>query len=95
MLSSQPWSRDVPVTTPEPDKSHRETAALAQAGVVGRPAAEQRSQRVRHLAPLARNVVTAVLVQLERQNGHPGLGRAIPYVTQRLSTTHRPIRAPR
>jgi len=40
-------------------------------------------------------VVTAVLVQLERQDGHPELGRPIPYVTQRLSTTHGPIRAPR
>ncbi len=61
----------------EPD---RQAAALAQAGVVGRP--------VRHLVLLARDVVTAVLVPLERQDGHPGLGRAIPYVTQRLSTTH-------
>ncbi len=33
--------------------------------------------------------LTAVLVQLERQNGHPGLEEAIPYVTQRLSTTAR------
>jgi len=40
-------------------------------------------------------VVTAVLVQLERQDGHPELRRPIPYVTQRLSTTHRPIHAPR
>jgi len=68
-------------------KLNRQTAALAQAGVVSRPAAEQRSQRVRHPVPLARDVVTAVLVQLERQNGHPELRRPIPYVTQRLSTT--------
>jgi len=38
---------------------------------------------------LARDVVTAVLVQLERQNGHPGLEEAIPYVTQRISATAR------
>ncbi len=44
---------------------HRQAAALAQAGIVDRP--------VRHLVPLPRNVVTAVLVQLERQDGHPGL----------------------
>ena len=37
--------------------------ALAQAGVVGRP--------VRDLAPLPGNVGAAVLVQLERQGGHP------------------------
>jgi len=60
---------------------NRQAAALAQASVVGRP--------VRHLVLLARDVVTAVLVQLERQDGHPELGRAIPYVTQRLSTTAR------
>ncbi len=39
--------------------------------------------------PLARNVVTAVLVQLERHNGHPEFGRVIPYVTLHLSTTAR------
>jgi len=31
----------------------------------------------------------AVLIQLERQNGHPEFGRAIPYVTLRLNTTAR------
>ncbi len=40
---------------------------------------------------LPRNVAAAVLVQLERQNGHPGLEEAIPYVTQRLSTTARSV----
>src|SRR5215208_8543160 len=44
----------------EPD---RQTAALTQAGVIGGP--------VRDLAPLPGNVVAAVLVQLERQGGHP------------------------
>ncbi len=64
-------------------KPHRQTAALTQAGVISRP--------VRHLVPLARNVVTAVLVQLERHDGHPAFGRATPYVTQRLSTTARSV----
>jgi len=31
--------------------------------------------------------VAAVLVQLEWQDGHPEIGRAIPYVSLRLSTT--------
>jgi len=35
------------------------------------------------------DVVPAVLVQLEWQNGHPEFGKAIPYVTLRLSTTAR------
>ena len=38
---------------------------------------------------LARDVVAAVLVQLEGQDGHPVFGRAIPYVTLCLSTTTR------
>ena len=46
---------------------------------VGRP--------VRHLVLLSRDVATAVLVQLERHNGPPELGRVVIYVTQRLSTT--------
>jgi len=45
----------------EPD---RQAAALAQAGVIGR--------RVHHLVLLLGNVVTVVLVQLERQSGCPG-----------------------
>jgi len=61
---------------------HRKAAALTQAGIVGRP--------VRHLA-LLRDVVTAVLVQLEWQDGHPELEEAIPYATQRLSTTARSL----
>ncbi len=52
--------------------------------------AESRFQ-IDALQPLARDVVTAVLVQLERQDGHPGLEKAIPYVTQRLSTTTRSV----
>jgi len=60
---------------------HRQAAALTQAGVIGRP--------VRHPMSLARDVMTAVLVQLERHEGHPGFGSAIPYVTPRLSTTAR------
>jgi len=68
-------------------ESHRQAAALAQAGVVGRP--------VRDLVPLPRNVMTAVLVQLERQGGHPGQDKGtISYPAQLLSTNH-PIRAPR
>jgi len=34
-------------------------------------------------------VMAAVLVQLERQDGHPGFGRVISYVTLRLSTNAR------
>ncbi len=49
---------------------HRQAAALAQAGVVSGP--------VRHPVLLARDVVTAVLVQLERQDGHPELRRRSP-----------------
>src|SRR5215212_1746641 len=41
----------------------RQTAALTQASVIGGP--------VRDLAPLPGNVVASVLVQLERQGGHP------------------------
>ena len=44
----------------EPD---RQAAALAQAGVISAP--------VRDLVLLLGNAVTAVLVQLERQGGHP------------------------
>jgi len=61
---------------------HREAAALAQAGVVGGP--------VRHPAALLRDVVAAVLVQFEWQDGHPEIGRATPYVSLHLSTTANP-----
>ena len=44
---------------------HRQAAALAQAGVVLAP--------VRDLVLLLGDVVAAVLVQLERQGGHPGI----------------------
>src|SRR5215212_866219 len=58
----------------------RQAAPLTQAGVVGRP--------VRDLAPLSRDVVAAVLVQLERHDRHPGAGkRALSYATQLLSTS--------
>src|SRR5829696_8012818 len=68
----------------EPD---RQASTLAQAGVVGRP--------VRDLALLSRDVVAAVLVQLERHDRHPGAGKgALSYATQLLSTSQ-PIRAPR
>ena len=54
---------------------------LAQAGIVSEP--------VRHPALLARNVMAAVLVQLEGQDGHPEFGRVIPYVTRPFTTTAR------
>jgi len=57
------------------------TVTLPQAGVVGWP--------VRYLAPLPRNMMAAVLVQLEWHSGHPEFGRIIPYATLRLSTTFR------
>ena len=60
-------------------KPHRQAAALAQAGVIGWP--------VRHPVLLPWDVMAAVLVQLEWQDGHPEFGRVIPYVTRRLSTT--------
>src|SRR5215211_7816349 len=43
---------------------HRQAPALAQAGVVGRPIGD--------LMPLPRDMMAAVLVQLERQEEHPG-----------------------
>src|SRR4051812_1941322 len=45
-------------------KPDRQAPALAQAGVVGRPIGD--------LMPLSRDMVTAVLVQLEKQGDHPG-----------------------
>src|SRR4051794_24187905 len=48
-------------------KPDSQTAALTQSGII--------RGRVRHLVLLLRNVVTAVLVQLERQDGYPGSGR--------------------
>ena len=44
-------------------KPHRQTAALTQAGFIGRP--------VDDLMPLSRNVVVAILVRLERHSRHP------------------------
>src|SRR3954451_1933497 len=46
-------------------KPHRQAAALAQGGII--------RSRVGDLVLLLRNVVTAVLVQLERHGGHPRL----------------------
>src|SRR3954451_4288463 len=53
-------SRDRPGCKPE-----RQTAALTKSGII--------RGRVRPLVLLLRNVVTPVLVQLERQDGYPGL----------------------
>src|ERR1700712_4540408 len=44
-------------------KPHRQTATLTQAGFVGRPVGD--------LVLLSRNVVAAILVQLERHKRHP------------------------
>ena len=41
--------------------------------------------------PLAWDVTTAVLVQLERQDEHPELERTVPYVTQHFRTTVRSL----
>ena len=47
------------------------------------------------LCCLPRDVVAAVLVQLEGQGGYPGSAEgALPYATQ-LPSTNRPIHAPR
>src|SRR5215210_866804 len=66
----------------EPD---RQTSTLAQAGVVGRP--------VRDLALLSRDVVAAVLVQLNGTIDSRGRKGALSYATHLLST-NQPIRAP-
>ena len=60
---------------------NRPAATLAQAGVVGLP--------VGRLALLAWEVVAVILVQLERQVGHPEFARAIPYVAPLLNNTTR------
>ncbi|HEY0205478.1 MAG TPA: NAD(P)-dependent oxidoreductase, partial [Acetobacteraceae bacterium] len=41
--------------------------------------------------PLARDATTAILVQLERQDGRPEMGKTVPYVTQRLRTIARSL----
>ena len=69
----------------EPD---RQAATLPQAGVIRWP--------VRDLVRLSRDVVAAVLVQLEGQGGHPGSAREhSPTPPSALSPTSRPICAPR
>ena len=71
---------------PGPCNNVGRAASLTQAGVECRP--------VRHPVPLGRNVMTAALVQLERQNGHPGLEGTTP--SRHPAHQHQcPIHAPR
>src|SRR5206468_11389182 len=62
---------------------YRQAAALTQTGLIGRP--------VRHLALLPRDVVTTILVQLERQGWVSASEGAISYATPLPAPTDRSV----